>query len=151
MNPPRENRFTILVVDDEKNYRIVLARLFGNVGYRVLLAESAVTAMSMLQQETVSLILTDQHMSGQNGLDFCEQVRREIGSIPCILFTANAARIPREQMLRCGVAGCLNKPFDNRLILKMVAETLSGLSEAGSQTSPDCAAAAPVANLNYEP
>lgn len=143
MNPSRENRLTILVVDDEKNYRIVLARLFESVGYRVLLAESAAAAMALLRREPVALILSDQRMSGLHGLGFCAQVRQEIGPIPCILFTADAARISREEMLGCGVADCLSKPFDNRVILKMVAEALHGARSAGSPASPACPVTAP--------
>jgi len=112
----------ILVVDDEKNYRIILARLFEGVGYQVLLADSPESAMTLLQNEKVSLLLTDLQMARMNGLAFCQRVRSEIGDIPTIVFTANASSFGREALNNAGVLTCLDKPFDNQVILNLVAD-----------------------------
>lgn len=125
MNKPNHRGQKILVVDDEKNYRIVLARLFEGVGYQVLLADSAESAMMLLQDEKVSLLLTDLQMSGMNGLDFCRRVRSEIGDIPTIVFTAGTAGLGYGALSAAGVRACLDKPFDNQVILSMVGEILT--------------------------
>ena len=59
----------ILVVDDEKNYRIVLARLFEGAGYQVLVAHDAESAMEILQRERVSLIISDLCLAALDGSD----------------------------------------------------------------------------------
>lgn len=112
----------ILVVDDEKNYRVVLARLFEEVGYQVLLAESPESAMTLLQNEKVSLLLTDLQMARMNGLAFCQRARCEIGDIPMIVFTAHASSFGREALNNAVVLTCLDKPFDNQVILNLVAD-----------------------------
>ena len=124
MNKPSHERQKILVVDDEKNYRIVFARLFEGVGYQVVLADSAESAMVLLRNEKVSLLLTDLQMYGMNGLDFCQRVRSEIGDIPTIVFSADASRLDYDSMSNAGILACLDKPFNNRVILTMVDDIL---------------------------
>jgi len=119
----------ILVVDDEKNYRIVLARLFEGVGYQVLLADSPESAMTVLQNEKVSLILTDLQMASRNGLAFCQRVRSEIGNIPTIVFTADNSSTGYDAMIDAGVLNCLDKPFDNQFILNLVADIFLNLTK----------------------
>ena len=137
MNKPSHERQKILVVDDEKNYRIVLARLFERVGYRVLLAESAETAMILLRNENVALILTDLQMYGMNGLDFCQRVRSEIGDIPMIAFTAEASRYGCDAMANAGVLACLDKPFDNQAIVTLVDDILLNQNKHPLSSGPD--------------
>jgi len=114
MSSLSQEKQKILVVDDEKNYRIVLARLFEGVGCQVLLADSPESAMTLLQNEKVSLLLTDLQMAGKNDLDFCQRVRSEIGDIPTIVFTADASSIGCDAMINAGVLNCLA----NRLTIR---------------------------------
>ena len=115
----------ILVVDDEKNYRIVLARLFEGAGYQVLVAHDAESAMEILQRERVSLIISDLCLTTLDRLYFCQQARAQFGPIPCVVFTADATRIDPIAKRQAGVVCCLEKPFDNQVILKLAAENHS--------------------------
>jgi DNA-binding NtrC family response regulator len=58
--------YTILAVDDEPANQRMLERLFRK-DYRVLTAESGEDALAILNQEAVSLIITDQRMPGMSG------------------------------------------------------------------------------------
>lgn len=136
MNKPNHEGQKILVVDDEKNYRIVLARLFEGAGYQAFLADSAGAAMILLQNEKISLVLTDLQMSGLNGLDFCQKVRGEFGEIPMIVFTADASGFGYDAMSNAGVRACLDKPFDNQVILTLVDDIL--LNKAAIPYSSGC-------------
>jgi len=137
MSKMEQMKEKILVVDEEKNYRIVLARLFEGVGYQVFLADSPESAMALLQTEKVSLLLTDLQMAGMNGLDFCQRVNSEIGGIPTIVFTANASGFDRDAMSSAGVLNCLDKPFDNQVILNLVAEVLLNRSKESCKVQFD--------------
>lgn len=57
----------ILVVDDEKNYRIVLSRILEEAGHRVSLAENPFAALELLSHEGVALILSDLRMPHMDG------------------------------------------------------------------------------------
>ena len=78
--------------------------------------------MTLLQNEKVSLLLTDLQMARMNGLAFCQRVRCEIGDIPMIVFTAHASSFGREALNNAVVLTCLDKPFDNQVILNLVAD-----------------------------
>ena len=125
MSSPDLIKQKILVVDNEKNYRIVLARLFEGVGYQVCLADSPDAAMILLQKEKIALLLTDLQMAGMDGLAFCRRVRNEIGDIPIIIFTADAKSYGEHALSDAGVLKCLDKPFDNQVILNHVADIFS--------------------------
>lgn len=149
MTEPDHEPLTIMVVEDEKNYRIVLARLFEKEGYRVLLADSPSSAMNLMRQYEVALILTDQRLPGNGGLLFCAMARAEFGDIPCLLFTANATRITRDDLSRAGVISCLSKPFDNQHMLKIVAEALQNKSRK-EEVAAECCDEQIVARVNQK-
>jgi len=114
----------ILVVDDEKSYRVVLSRLLSRAGYQVATAGEPESAMLLLRDEPVDLVLSDLQMPGLDGLAFCRQVQRDIAQIPFILFTACAPTDRRRQAPTAGIYGWLDKPCDNRAVLAMVAAAL---------------------------
>ena len=115
----------ILVVDDEKNYRIILSRLLEGNGYQVLSADSPEAAMRILRQEQVSLILSDLRMKNVDGLNFCRQVFAEIGQIPCVVFTAYATEYCKNEIMNAGILDCLVKPFRNQDVLQLVNDLLA--------------------------
>ena len=55
---------SILVVDDEPNYQIVLSELLKDEGYEVFTADSAEAALPLLRTTDLDLVLTDMKMPG---------------------------------------------------------------------------------------
>ena len=53
---------TILIVDDEKNYTLVLAAVLEDVGFETLTANSGHEALAVLAESDVDLVLTDMKM-----------------------------------------------------------------------------------------
>ena len=58
---------TILVVDDEKNYLLVLKELLVDEGYEVLTAQSGADALALLNETELDLVVTDMKMPGMSG------------------------------------------------------------------------------------
>jgi DNA-binding NtrC family response regulator len=67
--------FTILFVDDDDLVRAPLAALLTLHRVRVLVAASAIEAMSMLAQERVDVLFTDIVMPGQDGIELAKQAK----------------------------------------------------------------------------
>lgn len=67
--------YTVLCVDDEKNILQSLKRLLRKEPYRLLTVESAQAALTLLQEEPVHVIISDQRMPEMNGTDFFSKVR----------------------------------------------------------------------------
>jgi two-component system NtrC family response regulator len=115
----------ILVVDDEKNYRTILAQLLEGEGYRVSVAENPFAALELLGRESVSLILSDLRMPRMDGMAFLQQVREEVGEVPFVILTAFATVETALAAMKAGAFDYLLKPFNNEDILQTVSKALA--------------------------
>jgi DNA-binding NtrC family response regulator len=68
--------FTVLLVDDDNLVREAVERIVAAKGLRVLAAESAVQAMSLLAQEHVDVLFTDIVMPDQDGIELARMARK---------------------------------------------------------------------------
>jgi two-component system NtrC family response regulator len=66
---------TVLVVDDEKNYLLVMATLLTDQGYEVLTTERAEDALRMVRTSHVDLMLTDMKMPKMDASNCCARPR----------------------------------------------------------------------------
>jgi len=114
----------ILVVDDEKNYRAVLAQLLEDAGHRVSTADNPFAGLELLGRESVALILSDLRMPRMDGLAFLEEVRREVGDVPFVVLTAFATVETALAAMKAGAFDYLLKPFKNDEILLVVEKAL---------------------------
>ena len=114
----------ILVVDDEKNYRVVLARLLEDAGYRVSVADNPYAALELLSRDNVTLIISDLRMPHLDGLAFLRQVRDDYGDLPFIVMTAYASVETALAAMKLGAADYLLKPFQNDAVLLCVDKAL---------------------------
>ena len=67
---------TLLLVDDEAHVLSSLKRLFRPDGYRILTAQSGAEGLTLLGQQAVDVILSDQRMPGMTGVDFLRQAKQ---------------------------------------------------------------------------
>ena len=65
----------ILVIDDEKNYLLVLQTLLEDEGYTVTAISDPETALAFLAESEVDVVVTDISMPGLSGLELCERIR----------------------------------------------------------------------------
>lgn len=130
----------VLVVDDEKNYRIILSRILSGAGYRVLTAGHWQEALRLLKEQPVALVLSDMHMPEMGGLALCKLVTQSIGQIPFVLFSACLSASSRQEISGAVDAwGSLSKPFDNEAVLSLIEEILTA-SAGGTKSlhNPSC-------------
>lgn len=117
------NPWNVLCVDDEPNIGSALRRLFRGSGYRVLTAESAAQALSVLEAEPVDLIISDMRMPGMDGAQLLEQVRARWPAVTRLLLTGYAdvqstvAAINRGEVYRY-----ITKPWNDAELLLTVRE-----------------------------
>ena len=123
-NKPFKNDCRILIVDDEKNYRIILSQLFRGVGYQVLTAAGVEESLSVLNQERVDLLLTDFYLAGFDGLTLCRKAQALTGGIPCIVFSACFPSHKERDSVEAGIIDYVAKPFDVSELLTKVEQAL---------------------------
>ncbi len=80
----------ILVVDDEKNIRILYKDELEHEGYNVLLAENAEQALGIIENEDIDLVILDIRMPGMHGIDALEKMIVKKRDLAVLLNTAYA-------------------------------------------------------------
>ncbi len=113
----------VLVVDDDRRLRALLATFLGRHGYRVTVAASAAEARSFLESLAFEIIVLDVMMPGENGLTFAERLR-ETSDIPILMLTARTDTPDRVRGLEAGVDDYLGKPYEPKELLLRVASIL---------------------------
>jgi CheY-like chemotaxis protein/DNA-binding CsgD family transcriptional regulator len=113
---------TVLVVDDTPaNLGLVLESL-GAAGLRVLVAESGMRALELLEQQLVDLILLDMIMPGLDGLAVCERIRQhpQWRELPLIFLTAVDLPEQKVRALEAGAVDYISKPVHPPEVLARV-------------------------------
>lgn len=106
----------ILIVDDDREIRSLLAQFLTRHGYRVSGARDGAEMNRLLEAAKVDLIVLDLMMPGEDGLSICRRLRAG-GSIPIIMLTAMGEETDRIIGLEMGADDYLAKPFSARELL----------------------------------
>jgi two-component system response regulator PilR (NtrC family) len=117
--PPR-----ILVVDDERSMRELLAIVLRREGYEVVLAENGRDAISALERQTVDLLISDIKMPDLSGVEVLRAAKKVDQDILGIMITAFASTDTAVEAMRLGACDYLSKPFDIDLLKMKVREKI---------------------------
>jgi two-component system NtrC family response regulator len=116
---------TILVVDDEKNYLLVLSALLEEEGYEVLTSASSLEALEILKASDVDLVLTDMKMPGMDGIELLEQIKTRDAELPVIMMTAHGTVDKAVEAMQKGAYSYIMKPFDNERLTLFVKKAIA--------------------------
>jgi two-component system, NtrC family, response regulator PilR len=112
----------ILVVDDERSMRELLAIVLKREGYDVTLAESGRTAVAALDRGPYDLLISDIKMPDMSGVDVLRAAKHLDPDILGIMITAFASTETAVEAMRLGACDYLSKPFDMDLLKMKVRE-----------------------------
>jgi len=126
---------TVLVVDDDPAVVRVLSMLLRQAGYGVESADSAETAMPLLERAGVDLVLSDLRMPGIGGMELLRRMQARWPDLPVVMLTAHATVPDAVEAMKIGAADFLTKPFEREAILFVVDKALKR-SEAGPPEPP---------------
>ncbi len=113
----------ILIVDDHRDIRDLLARFLTKHGLRASVAESAAAARKTMQAADIDLVVLDIMMPGEDGLSLTRSLR-ENTDIPVILLTAMGEETDRIIGLEVGADDYVAKPFNPRELLARIKAVL---------------------------
>jgi two-component system response regulator PilR (NtrC family) len=102
----------VLVVDDERSMRELLAIVLKREGYEVMLAENGRMAVAALERGGIDLLVSDIKMPDMTGLDVLRAAKAADPGIEAIMVTAFASQETAIEALRLGACDYLIKPFD---------------------------------------
>jgi DNA-binding NtrC family response regulator len=115
---------TILIVDDEKNIRGVLARSLRLEGYAALEAENGMDALTQLEAGEVDLVILDLNMPQLDGLGLLEKMKERGLSLPSLVLTAHGTIEKAVRAVRLGAFDFIEKPPGAERILLAVQNAL---------------------------
>ena len=107
----------ILVIDDEKNYLLVLQTLLEDEGYTVTAINDPETALAFLQESEVDVVVTDMKMPGVSGMEILRQVKKQLPHIPVLIMTAFGSIESAVETMKYGAFDYITKPFSNDELL----------------------------------
>ncbi|MDD3157087.1 response regulator transcription factor [Anaeromusa sp.] len=113
----------ILIADDDKQIRQLLALYFEKEGFDVVEAADGTEALRFYEEHKPQLLLLDVMMPGQDGLEVCRRVRR-VSEVPVILLTAKGEDEDRINGLDLGADDYITKPFNPREVVARVKAVL---------------------------
>ncbi|WP_434417973.1 hybrid sensor histidine kinase/response regulator [Nannocystis pusilla] len=123
--PPELAGLRVLIVDDERDTREMLAMLLRRCGVEVSLAASAAEALRLIESERPDVLVSDIGMPGEDGYSLLEKVRRlpreAGGSLPAVALTAYARSEDRTRALLAGFNNHVAKPVEPLELLAVIA------------------------------
>jgi two-component system response regulator PilR (NtrC family) len=114
----------VLVVDDERSMRELLAIVLRREGYEILTAENGQTAIATLEREPVDLLICDIKMPDMNGVEVLRAAKRIDQDMVAMMVTAFASTQTAVEAMRLGACDYLSKPFDVDELRMKVREKL---------------------------
>lgn len=140
----KENKYCILIADDEKEIRDILCLLLKGEGYTVLQAENGRQALD-LADETVDLYILDVNMPEMTGFMAGAEIRAKFADVPLVFLTAYSGESDKVMGFSVGADDYIVKPFSNMELLMRVKAILRRY-EKGKQ--PQMKAEKTVENTN---
>ncbi|MET3115950.1 two-component system OmpR family response regulator [Undibacterium sp. GrIS 1.8] len=113
----------ILIVDDDRDIRSLLADYLDGHGYSTLMAADGNAMWAALDSNQVDLVVLDLNLPGDDGLTLCRNLRAK-SMMPVIMLTARSEPLDRILGLEMGADDYLPKPFEPRELLARIRSVL---------------------------
>jgi len=126
---------TIMIVEDDREIRSLLADLLAREGYATVCAEDGAAMDRALTQTRPDLIVLDIMLPGEDGLSICRRLRAK-GALPILMLTAKGEDIDRIVGLEIGADDYLPKPFNPRELLARIRAVLRRADGPAQNQSP---------------
>lgn len=115
---------TILYIEDNPDNRMLVSRVLGFEGYKVVEAVCGMDGLKMAQEILPDLILMDINLPDIDGYEVTRQIKEMPGlaKVPILAMTANVMEGTREKSLGAGCDSYISKPIDIDLLPIEVAK-----------------------------
>jgi CheY-like chemotaxis protein len=111
---------SLLITDDDLDFRETLRVVFEPRGFRTLLAGDGEEALEIVRNQEVHLLLLDMHMPKLTGLETLRQVKRFKSRLPCILLSARVDDSLILQAQHAEAFSVLSKPISRHQLTSAV-------------------------------
>ena len=114
--------FHILVVDDDKNTRLLFRAVLENAGYTVSTAVNGEDALKVMDQVHIDLVVLDVMMPKMDGYELTKLLRESNQNLPILMVSAKQLPIDKHKGFEVGTDDYITKPVDDEeMILRIKA------------------------------
>jgi|688.fasta_scaffold251109_2 two-component system chemotaxis response regulator CheY len=120
-------QLNILIVDDHALTRTMVKAILRGIGFEnVIQAESGSSAVQIVMEEPVDLVICDWNMPDGNGIEVLRTLRADtrFKKLPFLMLTAEAYRENVTAAMEAGVTDYVIKPFTSNVLIEKVEQTL---------------------------
>jgi len=117
---------TILVVEDDRDARELIAGVLAVAGARVVAASNTRDAMTRAKEVRPDILLADLGLPGEDGFVLLTKFRALYADVPAIALTAYARTTDRDRVLAAGFLRHVIKPVDPKQLVDLVSSVLAG-------------------------
>jgi len=118
---PKYEKYTILIVDDEKINLLYLNELLAKTEAKLLKAQNGLQAVEICESNpNIDIILMDIKMPVMNGYDAMEKIKKMNHNAKIVAQTAFAMLEDREKVMKAGFDGYLNKPINKHQLFDVL-------------------------------
>lgn len=114
--------FQILVVDDDRNTRLLLRAVLQAENYTVFTAENGGDALQVMDREHIDLVVLDVMMPKMDGYEFTRILRQTDNNLPILMVSARQMPADKRQGFLVGTDDYITKPIDEvEMLLRIKA------------------------------
>jgi len=119
-----KSKYSILIVDDEKNIRLTLFHALEDPDLDIDGAINGEEALSKLKEKTFNMILLDLKLPGMDGLEVLRRVRSLYPDVRVIIISAHGTIESAVEALKLGAVDFIEKPFVPKEIRELVSRVI---------------------------
>lgn len=116
--------FNVLVVDDDRNTRLLFQTLLERAKYTVFLAEDGEDALAKMDAEHIDLVVLDIMMPRMNGYEFTKTLRDVNNYLPILMVSAKQLPQDKHKGFNVGIDDYMTKPIDSEEFLLRIKALL---------------------------
>jgi len=122
--PPVQERPRVLVVDDEKFIRDILADFLGMEGYEVRTAEDGVAALHEMQRHPYDVVISDLKMPKMGGIELLDEIARRTPNVLTVIMTGFGTVETAIDAMKRGAYDYVLKPFKVEEVVHIIQRAL---------------------------
>ena len=115
----------VLIIDDEKNYLLILEALLSDIDYDVITLNDPEMVAAFLEESEVDVVITDMKMPKMSGKEVLQLVKKSWPNIPVLMMTAFGSIENAVEIMRQGAFDYISKPFANDELLLSVQNAMT--------------------------
>lgn len=119
------SNLTILVIDDSFVNRQYIKTILEERNVKVIEAGDGSEALDILESAKPDLIILDLLMPIMGGIETLQNIRERGHSYPVLVLTADIHEATRKSCLNLGVSGFINKPTNEREVIRLIKAVFS--------------------------